>query len=103
MRYHLASNIKVAMRTTLDIEDDVLFAAKEIARRDRKPLGQIISELARRAFAQGAVAPGYTPPPEPRPPKASERLAAFGIHPLPPRGGIVSNELIDRLRDEEGV
>jgi hypothetical protein len=30
-------------------------------------------------------------------------LAAYGIHPLPRRGAIVSNELIDRLRDEEGV
>ena len=39
------------MRTTLDIADDVLFAAKELARREKKPLGQVISELARRAFA----------------------------------------------------
>ena len=27
------------MRTTLDIADDVLFAAKEVARREKKPLG----------------------------------------------------------------
>lgn len=87
------------MRTTLDIEDDVLFAAKEIARREKKSLGQVISELARRAFAQG-------PRPQdeqPRPPRTSERLATYGIHPLPARGGLVTNELIDRLRDEEGV
>ena len=91
------------MRTTLDIADDVLFAAKEIARREKKSLGQIISDLARRAFAQQAA--GGTPDGRQRPkaPKASERLAAYGIHPLPPRGGIVSNELIDRIRDEEGV
>ncbi len=36
-------------------------------------------------------------------PNASGRLAAFGVHPLPPRGGVVSNELINQLRDEEGV
>jgi hypothetical protein len=89
------------MRTTLDIEDDVLFAAKEIARRERKSLGQVISDLARRAFAQGAAQPpsgkqsiGH---------RASERLAAYGIQPLPARGVLVTNELIDRLRDEEGV
>ena len=41
------------MRTTLDIADDVLFAAKELARREKKPLGQVISELARKAFQQG--------------------------------------------------
>ena len=35
------------MRTTLDIADDVLFAAKDVARIERKPLGQVISELAR--------------------------------------------------------
>jgi hypothetical protein len=86
------------MRTTLDIEDDVLFAAKEIARRERKSLGQVISELARRAFAQGpgqGAGKGTA--------RVSEPLAAYGIHPLPARGGLVTNELIDRLRDEEGV
>jgi len=93
MRDALASRI---MRTTLDIEDDVLFAAKEIARREKKSLGQVISDLARRAFSQPAPA-GKTP-------RASEPLAKYGIHPLPARAGvIVTNELIDRLRDEEGV
>ena len=93
------------MRTTLDIEDDVLFAAKEIAKRDKKTLGQTISELARRAFTTptattpGAGA-GLT---KTDPAIVSEPLAAYGIHPLPARGGIVSNELIDRLRDAEGV
>jgi hypothetical protein len=88
------------MRTTLDIEDDVLFAAKEIARREKKSLGQVISDLARRAFAQG---PDQPPGNRPGAARASERLAAYGIHPLPARGGLVTNELIDRLRDEEGV
>ena len=92
------------MRTTLDIADDVLFAAKEIARREKKPLGQIISDLARRAFAQPESAgTAGNEPPSSRAPKVSQRLAAYGIHPLPPRGGIVTNELIDRLRDEEGI
>ena len=90
------------MRTTLDIADDVLFAAKEIARRDKKPLGQIVSDLARQAFAQSAQAAsvgnqalGGA--------QASEKLAIYGISPLPTRGGIVSNELIDRLRNEEAI
>lgn len=84
------------MRTTLDIADDVLFAAKELARREKKSLGTVISELTRQSFARTAGAP--VPPPAPE-----GRLAAFGIHPLPPRGGVVSNELIDRLREQEGV
>lgn len=90
------------MRTTLDIADDVLFAAKELAQRDKKSLGQTISELVRKAFAQGGNIPYGTAAPH-APPQVSERLAGFGIHPLPPRGGIVSNELIDRLRDAEGI
>lgn len=92
------------MRTTLDIADDVLFAAKELARREKKSLGQIISDLARRAVSQPAAGPyDSTAKVEPRAPQVSDRLAAYGISPLPARGGIVSNELIDRLRDAEGI
>ena len=78
------------MRTTLDIADDVLQAAKERARREKKTAGEIISELARRAL---------TGPPEmadDRPPKAR-----FGFRPFPRRGGIVTNELIDKLREDD--
>lgn len=95
------------MRTTLDIADDVLFAAREIARHEKKSLGQIISDLARRAFAQTAAgnqgAEHYPERVEIAPPQVSERLAAYGIRPLPSRGGVISNELIDRLRDAEGI
>lgn len=92
------------MRTTLDIAEDVLFAAKELAQRDKKSLGTVISELARQAFAHGASTPavsamaaGATTY------RAAEPLAAYGIEPLPARGGVISNELIDRLRDAEGI
>jgi hypothetical protein len=90
------------MRTTLDIADDVLFAAREIAQREKKSLGQTVSELLRKSFAQGAAAPYPATTPS-APPQVSERLATYGIRPLPARGGIVSNELIDRLRDGEGI
>lgn len=85
------------MRTTLDIADDVLFAAKDLARRDRKTLGQVVSELARRALTQ-ANYPANAPVSS-----TSERLAPYGITPLPGRGGMVTNELVNRLRDEEGI
>jgi hypothetical protein len=39
------------MRTTLDIDDDVLQAAKEIAAMRRLTAGQVLSELARKALA----------------------------------------------------
>jgi hypothetical protein len=94
------------MRTTLDIADDVLFAAKEVARREKKSVGQIISELARQSFNQGAMAPRYSVADggeASAPLEVSERLGVYGIEPLPARGGVVSNELIDRLRDVEGI
>ena len=91
------------MRTTLDIADDVLFAAKEVARQEKKPLGRVISELARRAFTQTAGSLPHPERMESAPPQVSERIASYGIHPLPARGGLVSNELIDRLRDQEGI
>jgi hypothetical protein len=78
------------MRTTLDIADDVLQAAKERAKRERKTIGEVISELARRAL---------TTPHEPL--SVKEPKAVHGLKPFPRRGGIVTNELIDKLRDED--
>ena len=43
------------MRTTLDIDDDVLQAAKELADAHRKTAGQMLSELARRGLAPTAT------------------------------------------------
>jgi hypothetical protein len=39
------------MRTTLDIDDDVLQAAKEIAEMRGKTAGKVLSEFAREAMA----------------------------------------------------
>ena len=39
-----------AMRTTLDIDDDVLNAAKELAIAQRTTAGRVISELVRKAL-----------------------------------------------------
>lgn len=88
------------MRTTLDIADDILFAAKELAQREKKSVGQVISELARRAFTNPA---GSNADHLNVPLQASERLATYGIRPLPKRGGVVSNAQIDRLREIEGI
>jgi hypothetical protein len=77
------------MRTTLDIADDVLQAAKERARRERKTVGEMISDLARRALMS---------PSDPL--SVQEPTAVYGIKPFARRGGIVTNELIDKLRDD---
>jgi hypothetical protein len=79
------------VRTTLDIADDVLQAAKERARREKKTAGEVISELARSALnaplpaARGARSPKST----------------HGFRPFPKRGGIVTNEVIDALREDD--
>jgi hypothetical protein len=41
------------MRTTLDIDDDVLQAAKEIAANRETTAGRVLSELARKALEPG--------------------------------------------------
>lgn len=78
------------MRTTLDIADDVLQAAKERARREGKTLGDVISELARRALITPA---GSLSVKEPR--------AVYGLRPFPRREGIVTNDQIDKLREDD--
>ena len=81
------------MRTTLDISIDVLQAAKERAHRDRKTIGEVISELARQALNMPATGHAKVL-------TAREPAAVYGVRPFPKRGGIVTNELINNLRDE---
>lgn len=80
------------MRTTLDIDEDVLRAAKELARREKKTAGAVISELTRRALT--------APPAAGRKHERDEPV--HGFRPFPHRGGLVTNEQIDKLRDEIG-
>jgi hypothetical protein len=80
------------MRTTLDIDDDVLQAAKELARAEKKTAGQILSELARKALGRAAGQPAGA---------ATAKLAKEGDwYVLSSRGGIITNELIDKIQDE---
>lgn len=88
MPYHLC-----IMRTTLDIEDDVLAAVKDLARRQQRTAGEVISSLARQALT-GALAPTRG---------VREPTAFYGFEPFPSAGKVVSNELIDDIRDREGV
>ena len=42
------------MRTTLQLDDDVLAAARVLARQRRRSLGDVISDLARQALSGAA-------------------------------------------------
>ena len=77
------------MRTTLDIADDVLLAAKERARRENKTAGEVISELARQALTA------------PRSAVVKEPAALHGFAPFAPRGTLITNALIDKLRSDD--
>ena len=79
------------MRTTLDIADDVLRAVEDRARRQKRTVGDLLSELAREALTQRSKRDSGT----------SKQKSFHGFEPLPPRGAPVSNELIDRLREED--
>jgi hypothetical protein len=79
------------MRTTLDIGDDVLQAAKELARREGRTAGEVLSELARRGLASPSASS-----------RGRQRLRG-GVPVLPSRGQVVTLEHVQRLRDEEGV
>ena len=85
MQYHLM------MRTTLDIDDDVLQAAKERAKREGKTAGAVVSELARSALTSGSASA----------PTKAPRLI-HGFRPFPKRGGLVTNELIYKLDIPDG-
>ncbi len=75
------------MRTTLAIDDDILAAAKHLADRDRKSVGEVISALARQGLARGSRA---------------VRAERNGVPLLPSRRGaaVVTPELVSQLRDE---
>lgn len=79
------------MRTTLDIDDDVLSVAKALAARERKPVGQLVSKLLRGALpARGGAADG----------RPRER---YGFRPIPAGGAVVTDEVVNGIRDDLGV
>lgn len=78
------------MRTTISIDDDVLFAVQDRARREKRTAGQVLSDLARQALTG-----------QDRQTEEDRGTERHGFQPLPHRGAAISNALIDRLREEE--
>ncbi len=73
------------MRTTLDVDEDILLAAKEIARQRGITVGKAVSDLARQALmrqSEGATRNGLP------------------LFPIQPNAGVVTLELVNKLRDE---
>jgi len=74
------------MRTTLDIDLDILEAAKEIAAHRKRTAGQILSELARKALVT------HIPTTKP--------TVLNGFDVLPTGDRVVTKELVRALMEE---
>lgn len=74
------------MRTTLDIDDDVLGAVKELAVYEKKTAGKVLSDLARKALC---------------PPAARKYQIRDGFPLIPGRRNPVTSEQVAKLLDEE--
>lgn len=73
------------MRTTIAIDDDVLLAAKAIARQKNSSLGEVISSLARKSLSRSQ-------------PLSSRN--GIPLLPTKPDGPLVTLETVNKLRDE---
>ena len=75
------------MRTTLDIDEDVLQAAKELAAREQKTAGKLISEWARRGLRS-------------RTGSSLEPTVSNGFEVLPAQGRLVTNDHVRQMLEE---
>lgn len=83
------------MRTTLDIDDDLLAAAKEMARNEGATAGQIVSRLLRNSLT-GAERVARSSA------RRSPTVAGFRAFPARP-GVVATNDQVNALRDGEGI
>lgn len=76
------------MRTTLAIDDDILAAAKHLAEREHRSVGEVISALARQGLSRST---------------RGSRSERNGIPLLPSRKATVpvTLELVNQLRDKQ--
>lgn len=81
------------MRTTLDIDDDVLAIAKDLAKTRKSTAGEVISDLVRKALTTPADLAEATGP--------GGTILKGGWYVRPSRGGPpVTSELVQRLLEE---
>ncbi len=74
------------MRTTVDLDNDVLMAAKEIARQRGVTIGKVLSDLARQAMTRQGEG------------KTRNGVPLF---PIQPDAGPVTLAIVNQLRDED--
>lgn len=78
--------LKVKMRTTLTIDDDVLAAAKALAAVQQKSVGKVLSELVRQAL---------------QPTRAARRYRnGVPLIEVKSNAVLITHELVNQLHDE---
>ena len=83
------------MRTTLDIDDDILQAVKDLARVEGRTAGKVLSDLARKALTEAPLT-GLSEEATPM-----GYAKKDGFYQLPNRQGVVvTTEMVDRLIEE---
>jgi hypothetical protein len=85
------------MRTTLDIDEDVLSAAKELAKRQNLSAGQVVSQVLRKALTGQS---GQSTVPQAADPGTP---TVAGFRPFPAGKAVVTNDTVNRLREAEGL
>jgi hypothetical protein len=79
------------MRTTLDVDEDVLMAVKSLAVSRKTTAGKVISELAREALTPARKGPQR---------RYRNGVPLFSF-PRKPGDTIVTTEMVKKLRDED--
>ena len=73
------------MRTTVNIDEDVLLAAKQLARDQGVAVGNVLSTLARHALTR---------------PVTTAARNGVPLFPVQPNAGVVTLDLVNQLRDD---
>ena len=78
------------MRTTLDIDDAVLAAAKEIAQASNSSTGAVISELARKGLSQASG-------------QAERRVSGFPVFSIANNAAALTSATVKSILADEGL
>jgi hypothetical protein len=84
---HHASDADSRVRTTLDMDDELLLTIKEMAQQRKTTAGSMVSSLLREALQPKSFKLDYRD--------------GVPVLPLPGNAPVVTTELVNRLRDED--
>ena len=74
------------MRTTIDLEEDILIATKELARKRGQSMGKVLSDLARQALFQH---------------DSATMRNGIPLFPVQPNARVVTSELVYELQEDD--